>query len=143
MSGRLSRYLCRCHLGSTISQHGDRESSRCLPTCLSLPHLNNTAVIVAIFYPFSQFCEIDTSLLSLQKQPNTAPNLFQRGVEYGKSGCPKDEPRCLEKLYILQRGVQWKQGVVVYILLQAVLLCNTTPIHCTPLPLHPTLQSIQ
>ena len=40
--------------------------------------------IVAIFYPFSQFCEIDISLLSLQKQPNTAPNLFQRGVEYGK-----------------------------------------------------------
>ena len=39
---------------------------------------------VAIFYPFSQFCEINISLLSLQKQPNTAPNLFQRGVEYGK-----------------------------------------------------------
>ena len=41
-------------------------------------------IIVAIFYPFSQFCEIDVSLLSLQKQPKTAPNLFQRGVEYGK-----------------------------------------------------------
>ena len=40
--------------------------------------------MVAIFYPFSQFCEIDISLLSLQTQPNTAPNLFQRGVEYGK-----------------------------------------------------------
>ena len=40
--------------------------------------------IVAIFYPFSQFCEINLSLLSLQTQPNTAPNLFQRGVEYGK-----------------------------------------------------------
>ena len=40
--------------------------------------------ILAIFYPFSQFCEIDSSLLSLQKQPNTAPNLFQRGVEYGE-----------------------------------------------------------
>ena len=44
------------------------------------------AHIVAIFYPFSQFCEIDVSLLSLQKQPQTAPNLFQRGVEYGKYG---------------------------------------------------------
>ena len=33
--------------------------------------------------------------------------------------------------------MQWKQGVVVYIILQAVLLYNTTPIHCTPLPLHP------
>ena len=40
--------------------------------------------IVAIFYPFSHFCEINISLPSLQKQPNTAPNLFQRGVEYGK-----------------------------------------------------------
>ena len=40
--------------------------------------------IVAIFYPFSQFCEINISLLSLQTQPKTAPNLFQRGVEYGK-----------------------------------------------------------
>ena len=40
--------------------------------------------IVAIFHPFSQFCEIHISLLNLQTQPNTAPNLFQRGVEYGK-----------------------------------------------------------
>ena len=39
--------------------------------------------IVAIFYPFSQFCEIDSSLPSLQTQPKTAPNLFQRGVEDG------------------------------------------------------------
>ena len=40
--------------------------------------------MVAIFYPFSLFCETVISLLSLQTQPNTAPNLFQRGVEYGK-----------------------------------------------------------
>ena len=47
--------------------------------------------IVAIF--FSQFCEIDISLLSLQTQPKTAPNLFQTGVEYGKYGmcCVKHE----------------------------------------------------
>ena len=44
------------------------------------------SAIVAIFYPSSQFCEMNMSLLSLQKQPNTAPNLFQRGVEYGKYG---------------------------------------------------------
>ena len=37
-----------------------------------------------MFYPFSQFREIDVSLPSLQTQPTTAPNLFQRGVEYGK-----------------------------------------------------------
>ena len=41
-------------------------------------------IIVAIFYPFSQFCEIDVSIPSLQNQPKTAPNLFQRGVEYGE-----------------------------------------------------------
>ena len=39
-------------------------------------------------------------------------------------------------LKIHQRGVQWKQGVVVYIMLYA-LLHDATPIHCTPLPLHP------
>ena len=42
--------------------------------------------IVAIFYPSSQFCEIDVSLLSLQTQPNRAPDPFQRRVEYGKYG---------------------------------------------------------
>ena len=44
--------------------------------------------IVAIVYPFSQFCETNISLLSLQTQPKTAPNLFQRGVEYGKYDLP-------------------------------------------------------
>ena len=48
------------------------------------PHAH---VIVAICYPFSQFCEIKVSLLSLQTQPNTAPILFQKGVEYGKYVC--------------------------------------------------------
>ena len=42
------------------------------------------SIIPAIFCPFSQFCEIISYLLSLQKQPKTAPNLFQRGVDYGK-----------------------------------------------------------
>ena len=42
--------------------------------------------IVAIFCPFSQFCEIGISLLSLQKQPKTALNLFQTEVDYGKYG---------------------------------------------------------
>ena len=42
--------------------------------------------IVAMFYPLSQFCEIIISLPSLQKEPSAAPNLFQRGVEYGKYG---------------------------------------------------------
>ena len=42
--------------------------------------------IVAIFYPFSQFCEIDVSPPSLQSRPKTAPHLFQRVVEYGEYG---------------------------------------------------------
>ena len=45
-------------------------------------------------------------------------------------------------VYILQRGVQWKRGVVFCTMLCTSLLYNTTPIHCTPLPLHPPLQSI-
>ena len=36
-------------------------------------------------------------------------------------------------LKIHQGGVQWKQGAVVYIILYTSLLCNTTPIHGTPL----------
>ena len=44
--------------------------------------------------------------------------------------------------YILQRGVQWKKGVVNYMTLYTSLLYNTAPIHCTPDPLHPPLQSI-
>ena len=46
-------------------------------------------------------------------------------------------------VYIPQRGVQWKQGVVIYMTVYTSLLYNTTPIHCTPDPLHPPLQSIQ
>ena len=37
------------------------------------------AIVVAIFYPFSQFCEMDSSLLSLQKQPKTAPSISEGG----------------------------------------------------------------
>ena len=39
--------------------------------------------------------------------------------------------------------MQWKQGVVVYIVLCIVLLYNTTPIHCPPLPLHPPVMDTQ
>ena len=46
-------------------------------------------------------------------------------------------------LKIHQRGVQWKKDVVIYIILWAVLLYNTTPIHCTPLRLHPPLMNAQ
>ena len=42
---------------------------------------------------------------------------------------------------IHQRGVQWKQGVVVYTILYAVLLFNTAPIHCTPSDCTPILMN--
>ena len=40
------------------------------------------------------------------------------------------------------KGVQWKQGVVVYIILTTGLLYHTIPIRCTPLPLHPPVMNI-
>ena len=46
-------------------------------------------------------------------------------------------------LYIPQRRVQWKQGVVLYMMLCTLLLYDTTPIHCTPLPLHPPVMNTQ
>ena len=53
-------------------------------------------------------------------------------------GCGLSQ-RGLAWLKIHQRGVQWKQGVVIYMLLYSSLLHVTTPIHCTPLPLHPSV----
>ena len=67
-------------LAFTLSMVSEASTS----SVMVLPRENPDGHIVAIVYPFSQFCEINISLLSLQKQPNTAPNLFQRGVEYGK-----------------------------------------------------------
>ena len=43
---------------------------------------------------------------------------------------------------IQHRGVQWKQGVVAYVILCVVSLHNATPVHRTPLPLHPPLLNI-
>ena len=40
-------------------------------------------------------------------------------------------------LDILQRGLQWKQGVMKYMMLYTSLLYSTTPIHCTPPPTAP------
>ena len=41
------------------------------------------------------------------------------------------------------KGVQWKQGVVIYLMSYISLLDNTPPIHCTPLPLHPPVMNTQ
>ena len=46
-------------------------------------------------------------------------------------------------LSIFIKGVQWKQGVVIYMLLSTTLLYNTTPIRCTPLPLQPPVMNTQ
>ena len=46
-------------------------------------------------------------------------------------------------IYIPQRGVQWKQGVVICMLLHTSLLYNTTPIRCIILRLHPPLMNTQ
>ena len=59
-----------------LQQHGSRHF---LVRCPVMSSNHNAVFILAIFYPFSQFCEINIYLLSLQQQPNTAPNLFQRG----------------------------------------------------------------
>ena len=68
--------------------------------------------MVAIFYPFGQFCEINISLLSLQKQPNTAPNLFQRGVEYVKyGGAAAARPRHRRLSEAYKRGRIKKQKI--------------------------------
>ena len=40
-------------------------------------------------------------------------------------------------MYMCMHACMWKQGVVVYIILYVVVVYNTTPIHCTPLRLHP------
>ena len=48
-----------------------------------------------------------------------------------------------QAFYIPQRGVQWKQGVVIYVVLYTSLLYNATSIHCTPLPLHPPVMNTQ
>ena len=50
-----------------------------------------------------------------------------------RSRCCSGRPKC-HLLKIHQRGVQWKQGVVVYIISYAVVLYNTTsyPLHPPP-----------
>ena len=39
--------------------------------------------------------------------------------------------------------MQWKQGAVICTVSYTSLLYDTTPIHCTPLPLHPPLMNTQ
>ena len=45
------------------------------------------------------------------------------------------------RVKIHQREVQWKQGVVFCMILHTSSLRSATPIHCTPLRLHPPLMN--
>ena len=114
--------FCRClpgHYAFGVSRMNDFQTTG-TGTWKHLEHTQNVCsscfiteqYVVAIFYPFSQFCELNMSLLSLQKQPNTAPNLFQRGVEYGKYAISIElfwvrGQGCLETVH---RPAAWKHG---------------------------------
>ena len=56
---------------------------------------------------------------------------------------PFRTPRPEEASRFIKGGVQWKQGVVVYMMLYTSLLYDTTPIRCTPFPLHPPVMNTQ
>ena len=88
--GRLST-LFRCRTNRN-ERFGPGRSAA--PVCASTR-------ILAIFYSFSRFREINVSLLSLQNQPKTTPNLFQRGVEYGEYDPPSRAPPGLIILMII------------------------------------------
>ena len=49
----------------------------------------------------------------------------------------------MQRVKIHQRGVQWKQDVVISVLLYTSLLNNTTPIRSTPLSLHPPVMNTE
>ena len=91
------------------------------------PHFMGSICVNTEGYGFIEFENANSPVSTVFRQP----------LIYDRFPTP---PRSVK---IHQRGVQWKQGVVVHIVLQAVLLYNTTPIHCTPLPLHPPLMNTQ
>ena len=88
-------------------------------------------IIIIIIIIIVIIVTLTTSILSC---PQVMSGVLARGPP---------EPVRPPAIYILQKGVQWKQGVVVYMTLYTSLLYNTTPIHYTPLPLHPPLPNVQ
>ena len=73
-------------------------------------------------------------------------NMWQHSLSCFASGARTLKQIWLDPLVrfkIYQRGVQWKQGVVICMILYTSWLYDATPIHCTPLRLHPPLQSIR
>ena len=57
-------------------------------------------------------------------------------ISWTKEEAQKSDQDRQGSIKIHQRGVQWKQGVVNYMMSYTSLSYDTTPIHCTPLPLH-------
>ena len=90
--------------------------------------------------PFGQFSNFRFTESDIEGLKSQSHCLWQPQVALWKFKSPQGLGTCF---YILQRGVQWKQGVMNYMMLYTILLYNTTPIYCTPLSLHPPLLSIQ
>ena len=70
--------------------------------------------------------------------PSVANPLLTHSVIFNVHLIKAHPLRCRRRpLKIHQRGVQWKQGVVICMLSYISLLYNTTPIHCTPFDEYP------
>ena len=72
--------------------------------------------------------------------------ISRRSAIGAASRAPRRSPAAIPIAMVIkihQRRVQWKQGVVIYVMLCASLLSNPTPIHCIPLPLHPPVMNTQ
>ena len=85
---------------------------------------------------------------SLAEKQQTTWFMRADGTRGARPGCVDaimalDEESRQARLKIHQRGVQWKKGVVICMLLYTTLSYNTTPIRCTPLPLHPPVMNTQ
>ena len=70
---------------------------------------------VAIFYPSSQLCDIESFLLILQKQPRAAPNLLQRGENTATESCLLRTRLCADdsEACALQEGI-WHMAHVTH-----------------------------
>ena len=73
-------------MGNQKRQHRSCNESHAHNVHPCVPPRSAEDTAAATFYPFGQFCEIDISPPSLEKQPKTAADPSQRGVEYGEIG---------------------------------------------------------
>ena len=81
---------------------------------------------------------------NINTNTNTDTHTNRRRGRGGRAArCRRGAGPAAKNILHSAKGVQWKQGVVIHMTLYTSLLHNTTPIHCTPDPLHPPLQSVQ